>query len=326
MSNAGNSTLKHRSCFDLYGLQKGCDPFQRAAELVCSWLIEKESCYESSPIVDDFAGKSAFPQAWNYAMPEDYQGGDYNDDRWPALACKAWRDDLDRITCWIVEYDEPDTSHDDRRWHTTICLEPQDNGSCRVGIQIACRPLDPDAEPLQISAAAPALVRSIIDLPWYMAKIDPTQLFTVPHKLSSQTFDDFERALTDPERAIPLVLFCTGLNGNMPDQAKQLARRALGTTNVYVLDWSNEELRDKLQSLFKRGTAAGEYACPKSSCRMYMPGIDLTDPNHSMSHELWDRKALDAMPASKFAERHARRFMPATPIPTIQHPSWDQIR
>lgn len=311
-----HARLKHRSNFNLYSINGEGDPFNAAAQLVIEWVVQKELAYGSSPVVDDLQKKS-FPKAWNYFMPEDYRGGDYEEDRWPALACMSWRDEEGNLERWIVEYDEPDASHDDRRWHTTVCLERGVNESCLVQIESVCRPLFEGGEPLPETIAAPALVRNLIDLPWYVAKKGSTQLQTVPHKMSGQTFEHFKTALLNAERECPLVLFCTGYDGKIPEAAKQLARRALGTANVYVLDFSNDELREKVQELFKRGTPAGEYNCPRSSCRMYLPGIDLTDHNKSMSHESWNREMLQAIHPSKFAETLARRFIPNTPVPTI---------
>ena len=180
-----------------------------------------------------------------------------------------------------------------------------------------CRPLEGCAEPLPDTVAAPSLVRSLIELPWYEAKSGPAQLRAVPSKVSVQTFDDFAAELTDPTRTLPLVLFCTGYNGKMPEQAKQLARRALGVANVYVVDWSNDELRAKEQALFAKGTPAGEYACPKESARLYLPGVDLTNPRSSRQHTSWNREALEAERASVFAERLARRLLPAKAVRSI---------
>ena len=312
MSSTAYTILKHRAIFDLYAIKEDGDPFMAAAEQVVDWFVEKERRYDGSPIAEDFERRGAFPQALDYCMPEDYRGGDYDADEWPALACASEYDERNVLVGWVVEYDEPDASHDDRRWHTTVRLERvAETGACHIAMQTTCRPLGEPSEPLPTTIAAPALLRTIIALPWFVAKVGPTQLQTVPNKLTVQTFDHFATALSDPERRIPLVLFCTGYDGKIPEQAKQLARRALGTANVYVLDWSNEPLRAKVEALFERGTAADQYACPRSSCRMYMPGVDLTNPGASMSHESWNREALQELRPSQFAERLARRFIPS---------------
>ena len=174
-------------------------------------------------------------------------------------------------------------------------------------METTCRPTRELAEPLPETVAAPSLLRSIICLPWFASKVGPTLLQAVPNKVSAQSFDDFAQALTDPERTLPLVLFCTGYDGKMPEQAKQLARRALGLANVYVIDWSNDELREKEQALFERGTAAG----------MYVAGVDLTNHNASRQHESWNRAALDAVRPSQFAETIARRLIANEKVPTI---------
>lgn len=252
---------------------------------------------------------------------------------------------------WVVEYDDPDTSDVERRWHTTVCLErvpdrqgvgadadnapdapetsevaeypgtdvPEDPSvlPCRVSVQSVCRAVVEGGRPLPETVATPALVRSIIDLPWHKATVGPTLLQTVPNKLSPQTFPQFAEALVDPARTLPFVLFSTGFDGKVPEQAKQLARRAMGIANVYVLDWSNEELRSQEETLFARGTSAGQYACPRNSCRMYLPGLDLTDPSHSMTHKSWNRLEMEELRPSQFAERLARRFIPSQPVKTI---------
>lgn len=314
------SVIKHRSEFDLYSIKEDGDPFSVAAALVVEWLVQKESMYGGSPIEQDLGGVRPFPAAWDYAMPSDYAGGDFDRDEWPALACVSRKDEQGRVTSWVAEYDEPDSSHAGRRWHTTVSLT-RDAGeggtACRVGIQSVCRRSGGLGEPLPQTVASPSLVRMMVDLPWYVAKVGATQLQTVPNKLSTQTFEHFSNALTDKGRTLPLVLFCTGYSGKIPEQAKQLARRALGTVNVYVVDWSNQDLRDQVEKLFERGTAANQYACPRGSARMYLPGIDLTDPNRSRTHQSWDHAALEAQRPSQFAESLARRFVPDTPTRSI---------
>lgn len=316
MSNTDVS-LKHRSSFELYSTNEKGDPLGEAANLVVGWFLQKEERWDGSPIVADYKAHGANPLFWNYAMPEDYAGGPYEDDRWPAIACASETNDEGQIAWWVVEYDEPDANHDNRRWHSTVALERIENNGCRVSIEVTCRQPKNASEPMPDIMAAPALVRSILDLPWYVGKIGTTQLRTVPHKLSVQTFDYFASSLVDPERTVPLVLFCTGFSGSVPEHAKQLARRAIGTANVYILDWSNEELRAKEQALFARGTNAGEYACPRSSCRIYMPGINLEDHNGSLAHPSYNREALDKLRASEFANTVARSFVPEQPVPTI---------
>ncbi|MBM7000688.1 hypothetical protein I3I95_11290 [bacterium] len=309
-------SLRYRTYLDVRPLKEDGDPFLAVLDLVVDWVVEKELQYEGSPIAQDFS-EGALPRAWDYHSPEGYVGGAYDEDRWPALACVTGDDAQGEPRRWVMEYDEPDARRDTRRWHTTVCLERKKDGACGVGIESVCRLIGDEPEPLPEIVAAPSLVRAVIDLPWFVAKRGTTQLQTVPNKLSAQTFSHFTESLLDASRTLPLVLFCTGYDGKMPEQAKQLSRRALGNANVYVIDWSDEELREEELELFKRGTAAGEYACPKSSARMYMAGVDLTDPHHSRTHESWNREALAATRPSQFAEALARRFLPNEPVPAI---------
>lgn len=313
-----NTTLKHRSSFELYPTGDESDAFGAAANLVVDWFVQKESSWEGSPVIEDLERLGANPLFWNYSMPAEYAGGLYDQDRWPALATSSVNDPATGdIAAWAVEYDEPDASHEDRRWHTTVCLERLDGDACRVSCEVACRivgDVSEKTEPLPAVMAAPALVRNIIDLPWFVARKGSTQLRTVPHKLSPQTFPDFAASLVDPARRVPLALFCTGFNGNMPDHAKQLARRGLGNVNVYVLDWRDEDLRLDLKKLFTRGWPSGEYACPRESARVYLPGVNLGDHNGSMPHESFSREDLRAARASEFADTLTRKLSPAEAV------------
>ena len=311
-----NTRLRHRCIFDLHALDEEASPLAAVADLVVDWFVKKELQYEGSPVVEDFSREEPFPLAFDYRIPEDYEGGDYEDDKWPAIACLAERAPGGEISRWAVEYDEPDVHAEDRRWHTNICLSRTEEDACRVAIQTVCRTRD-DEDDLPETIAAPSLVRTILELPGFVAKRGTTKLETAPVKLTTETFPSFAEALVDPGRLAPLVLFCTGYDGKVPEQAKQLARRAIGLANVYMVDWSNEPLREMELALFERGTSAGEYACPRSSCRMYLPGVDLSDPHRSMSHESWNRDAIEAVQPSRFAESIARRFLPSEVVPGV---------
>lgn len=305
-----NARLRHRSSFDLTRAEGSLrDPLTSAANFVLEWVLSKEGQYNGSPVLDDVEERGMLPMMWEYSMPEDYRGGDYDDDRWPALATACERDADGAVCLWICEYDEPDANREERRWHTTVCLERADADTCRVSIQSMCRTLDEQDTELPETIAAPSFVRGLIDLAGFTAHKGTTALSVTPVKLRTHTFMRFADALQDPGRELPLVLFSTGYDGKVPEQAKQLARRALGIANVYILDWSDEPLRDMLLRLFVRDEPSGEYSCPRGSCRMYMPGVDLTDPHHSMGHESFNREAMQAMLPSRFAESLARRLI-----------------
>ncbi len=319
MIESHSENLRYRATFDVTSTNGEGDPFMAVAELVLNWVLDKEAEYAGSPVIDAFdEAKGLFPLAWNFHAPEAYRGGVYDADRWPALACEAAQDDEGNISQWVFEYDESDTSREGRRWHITIFLERQEGGSCRVRTQSSCRMSDPEAEPPDIPAAAPALIHRIFDMPWYAAKVGKTLLRTVPNKITVQSFEEFKQTLVDPERTLPIMLFCTGYDGTIPEVAKQVAHRAMGLCNTYVLDWSNDELREAELALFEKGMPSGEYACPKSSARLYLPGVDLTNHNASMQHKSWSRSDLLALRPSQFADRLTRRLLPAEAIPGIR--------
>lgn len=371
--------LKHRSRFELHPVRSGDDAFMAASRLVLDWLLAKEECYGGSPIAEDLGGDAGFPRAWDYCNPGSYAGGFFDGDAWPALACASRkRRGTSRhpqdIEAWVLEYDEPDSQHGDRRWHSTICLErlgqasqdsaepattvqnsaepattgqdsaepattgqtgatanqpgspeqdsPETALACRVSVESYCRAtatLEGAAAPeLPETVATPGIVRGLLEMPWMSAMNGSLRLQTVPNRISPQTFASFQQALTDPQRTLPLALFTTGFNGSVPEHAKQLARRAMGNVNVYVLDWTQDSLRQQLQTLFARGTAAGEYACPRGSARLYMPGVDLTDPHHSRGHQSWNRQALDGLRPSQFAQQISRKLMSNQPVKCVQ--------
>ena len=304
-----NSRLRHRSSFEMHRADgSGRDALQAVATVVVEWVLQKEASFNGSPVVEAVEEEGMFPLMWEFSTPGGYMGGDFDEDRWPALATDVRRDGAGEVACWVLEYDEPDANREMRRWHTTVCVERISADACRVSAQSMCRTYD-EGDELPETIATPSFVRSVAELAGFTAKVGPTPLAIVPVKLRCETFGQFSSALTDPARTLPLVLFSTGYDGKIPEQAKQLARRALGTANVYILDWSDEPLRDMLLELFARDTPAGQYACPRSSCRIYQPGIDLTNPNRSMSHESFTREVMAAQVPSKFAEGLAKRFI-----------------
>ena len=135
MTTNPNARLRHRSSFELKRTEGSLrDPLASAAASVCEWVLSKESMYNGSPVIDDVEDRGMFPMMWEYAMPEDYRGGEYDEDRWPALATACVRDADGAIEAWVLEYDEPDANREERRWHTTVCLERIDSETCRVSI------------------------------------------------------------------------------------------------------------------------------------------------------------------------------------------------
>ena len=103
MTTNPNARLRHRSSFELKRAEGSLrDPLASAATSVCEWVLSKESMYNGSPVIDDVENRGMFPMMWEYAMPEDYRGGDYDEDRWPALATACVCDADDAIATWVL--------------------------------------------------------------------------------------------------------------------------------------------------------------------------------------------------------------------------------
>lgn len=311
------TSLKHRSNFCLYPATEGVDPLTEAAKTVVEWVVVKEGSYGGSPVVDDLGDGRAFPTAWDYASPDDYRGGDYDADRWPALACASRRDEGGRVGAWAAEYDEPDSAYHDRRWHTTVFLQHEEDGSCRVSTESVCRVIEFYADPIPPTTAVPWVVRSLVDLPTCVARVGGTRLSSKLEVLTPQTINGFLDAVCDAERTLPLVLCCSGFNGKVPDQAKEAVRRLTGIANVYEVDWTSEMLRERTIAFFDRPSVPEELVPTRGSVHVYRRGIDLYDDRTLRAHDFWTYTQANEERPNKFADGIARRLLPPQRVPGI---------
>ena len=303
MENDG-LVVKHRSCFELHPTSGEVDTLGAVADLVVGWFLNKESRWDGSPAIADCEAQGG-PVFWDYSMPEDYAGG-LQDDFWPALATASRSDESGDITAWVMEYDEPDATYEGRRWHTLVSLERLGDDSCRVGIESVCRSMDGDPEGVAPSLAALPFSRDLLELDGCVARVGATVLEPTVCRLTTEDFGDFVAQVTNPERTLPYVLFCTNRDFGTAEYAKQLARRAIAVANVYILNHEDADLWERAVPFL---SSEGEPVTPEEvPCRIYLPGGETEDP---------DRILFREYRPSSLANRMGRAFVYTGEIPTV---------
>ena len=202
---------------------------------------------------------------------------------------------------WAMDYDELAAASPPQRERTLVGLAKNRAGTCAVNIRVA-RYLPPDVfvkvEP-SVRHEAPSYARRMLDYRGYRLSSGSTVLARGARRLTAATFDaEFARPLLDPERRLPLILMVgdwegelpvrarprPGTAGAQPDGADELARDLRGLANVYCADWRDDDLRGRLEALFREGTPAEAYLCDIGGLRVYNPSVDLGDAEGAFRH------------------------------------------
>lgn len=296
--------VKHRSCFVLRPISDGVDTLGEVANIVVGWFLSKESRWQDSPAIADFEEQGG-PIFWDYSTPSDYAGG-LQDGFWPALACASRSDESGDITAWTMEYDEPDATYENRRWHTLVSLERLADDSCRVGIESNCRLTADDPVGIAPSLAALPFSRDLLELDGCLAQGGTVDLLPSVSRLTQDTLAAFEAEVADPGRTIPYVLFCTNDSYGTAEYAKQLARRTIAMANVYILNHDDLDLWEAARPfLDPERTALAPEDLP---CRIYWPDGRIENP---------ERQLFSDFKPTSLANRLGREFVFASEIPTV---------
>lgn len=289
-----NEELHYRAKFDVYPYETQNPAFDKLCQILWDWAREKERHRRSELFgsLSATTGKESFASG-SLAWPDGYDGGMGADGaclRTEAVTCGARR-------LWAMEYDEQDQRLRFRRWHTSVGLSSGETGETRVNVRISYY-----AKPGYIGkpgfvpfANVPKFVREMIDLRTYQCCVGETVLERCETYLSRDDFDSaFADNLTSAQRELPLILMCTDERGATPVwDAEEFAGKLAGMANVYVADWRDQELRDRLFSLFVREKASFNYRCGPSTLRIYRPGVDLSDASSWRDSPFFPKARID---------------------------------
>lgn len=296
--------VKHRSSFEIHPLSSEVDTLGEAANLVVGWLLNKESRWDGSPAMADFEAQGG-PVFWDYSMPEDYAGG-LQDDFWPALATASTADESGDATSWVLEYDEPDATYEGRRWHTLVSLERLADDGCHIGVESTCRDTEGDPDGVAPSLAALPFSRDLLEIEGCRACVGSTPLEPTVARLTAETFGAFAEQVADPERILPLVVFCTNSTFGTAEYAKQLARRTIAVANVYIVNHEDPDLWAVAQPFL---SGEGAPLTPEEvPCRIYLANGVVEEPELRLFREYRP---------SSFASRIGRAFLYSEAIPTV---------
>lgn len=289
-----NEELHYRAKFDVFPYATQNPAFEKLCQILWDWARDKErrsrsELFEALTGVD---GKGAFASG-SFASPRGYDGGMGTNGT--CLRTEAATSGGRRL--WVMEYDEQDQKLRFRRWHTSVGLSSGESGETRVNVRISYY-----AKPGYIGrpgfvpfANVPKFVREMIDLRPYQCCVGETVLERCETYLTGDDFDQiFAGSLTSSQRELPLVLMCTDEKGATPVwDAEEFAGKLAGMANVYVADWRDTEIKDRLFSLFARGKASFNYRCGPGMLRIYRPGIDLSDASNWRDSPFFPKARID---------------------------------
>lgn len=289
-----NEELYYRAKFDVFPYATQNPAFEKLCQILWDWARDKErrsrsELFEALTGVD---GKGAFASG-SFASPRGYDGGMGTNGT--CLRTEAATSGGRRL--WVMEYDEQDQKLRFRRWHTSVGLSSGESGETRVNVRISYY-----AKPGYIGrpgfvpfANVPKFVREMIDLRPYQCCVGETVLERCETYLTGDDFDQiFAGSLTSSQRELPLVLMCTDEKGATPVwDAEEFAGKLAGMANVYVADWRDTEIKDRLFSLFARGKASFNYRCGPGMLRIYRPGIDLSDASNWRDSPFFPKARID---------------------------------
>ena len=289
-----NEELHYRAKFDVFPYATQNPAFEKLCQILWDWARDKErrsrsELFEALTGVD---GKGAFASG-SFASPRGYDGGMGTNGT--CLRTEAATSGGRRL--WVMEYDEQDQKLRFRRWHTSVGLSSGESGETRVNVRISYY-----AKPGYIGrpgfvpfANVPKFVREMIDLRPYQCCVGETVLERCETYLTGDDFDQiFAGSLASSQRELPLVLMCTDEKGATPVwDAEEFAGKLAGMANVYVADWRDTEIKDRLFSLFARGKASFNYRCGPGMLRIYRPGIDLSDASNWRDSPFFPKARID---------------------------------
>ncbi len=243
-------------------------------------------------------------RAWSGGKHGDLELGDVGrfESRSALASIERYESEHGRIGRWELQ---EDTAHG--RWITTLIAFCEANAETRwlwIDLQ-NLRNTFVDA----VDIAAPRLARDLLQaLP--SSRRGPIRLGASASPLDGDDMRAFEALLVDSDREVPLVVFSTDQSASLSlttRRAELAAKRLAGVASVYYLP---PEHTDTFLRRFGRDMAVWAGAC-----RVYLPRIDLSDPD-PRSHRYF-RERTFGRNASGAGERIARHL---SPLVALQQP------
>lgn len=321
----------YRTRFEMYAKESSDDVLPHVLRVMYDWLSAKERKLhpgdESSELLRRLEG-TAFDYHVEYpsrvscdchvsrallegmSCPNAYDGGIGTGEDAKLRSSSMTGDGIEGFPqYWAMDYDEPDTSIPERRWHTSVGVVSRGK-SCVVNIRITnyLLPSYVGPKPSTPTSTTPNFVRELIMLHGFRARIGSTVLsrrFTWVGNLQRYK-DAFIKPLMDPARELPLIVVATDYEGKAPTDARDLAYKSLGMAKVLLLDLKEYRVRDYVRQTFVEGAPAFEHRVNANSVRVYNPGLNPKSAVDARRHRLFSREDIERLGDNGFNDMLVR--------------------
>lgn len=186
---------------------------------------------------------------------------------------------------WAMDYDEPDGSIWARRWHTSVGIVSE-GARCVVNVRITnyLVPGYVGNSPKQPESTTPNFVRSLVALESCRTLVGNMVVGERPVFLTPQNYADFIRMLVSDRRELPMIVVASDHEGRLPINVKDLAYKVLGMARVFVLRFSDTDLRAMERKAFVKGKPSWEFRTRPGFVRVYKPHMKATSNVDATRH------------------------------------------
>jgi len=192
-------------------------------------------------------------------------------------------DDPNEPTCWALEVIHTDDDESSRKWSVEVTLRKNAEGTVRFATVVRhwMIPYFIGEYPESPVASTPGYVRAILETSWLTCTKGDARINSRPWYVNNRVARELFGRLRSSERLLPFVLVSRNRAGDAYciDPVK-LSNSVLGNANVYPLD--NSSVNDELAYYFD--DAGRVFRCDVGSVRVYLPRLDLTDPDNARFH------------------------------------------
>ena len=179
---------------------------------------------------------------------------------------------------WACRYEHPDRAEQARRWRIDIGLECMDNGSLRVGIQVAYSLDDAHlgAPPAPPAPSVPEAVTYVMQSDLWAVRLGSLRLSATPHVVQTGEVKQLWDALKDPRRGGPVVVVSADYREQYPLALPELAKELAGVAEVYGLAYNEQDEQ--------RHVMLDDYQCYPGAVRIYDQRVDITKGSDKYRH------------------------------------------
>ena len=312
-----NEHTHYRARFDMFAYERQDDVAPHILQVLYNWMCGKESKRskggQRSWLLDRLED-TAFNYHAEYpdhvstgcytskallrgmSFPGGYDGGmATGEDSKLCSMSFVGNGDEDFPQYWAMDYDEPDGGLWARRWHTSVGIASEGR-HCVVNVRIT-NYLDPryvGNPPRQPNSTTPNFVRELVSLKGFRTHVGNMVLSEQAIKLTLLNFKDgFVSSLTSDKRELPLILVATDNDGSLPVNVRDLAYKVLGMARVFVLDYTDPDLRRQVRETFVHDQPSWEYRTGPGFVRVYRPHVSLSSTIDATRHRFFGREDIE---------------------------------